>query len=75
MIPISSSSAPAALNSRCATRHSQSYSWEYKIGIIGANAAATPMDADDPILRTLGKNGWIFVSENQGIFHLKRPKR
>lgn len=48
--------------------------WEYKIGIAPANTSADPNDVRELFLNALGNRGWIFVGENQGIFHFKRPK-
>ena len=47
---------------------------EYKIGIAPANTSAGEKNVQELFLKVLGKRGWIFVSENQGIFHFKRPK-
>jgi hypothetical protein len=49
--------------------------WEYKIGIAPASTPADRKSIQERFVETLGNRGWIFVSENQGIFHFKRPKR
>jgi len=59
-------------NIRCAAP--QGSAWEYKIGIARADAAADQKDVQELFLKVLGRRGWIFVSENRGIFHFKRPK-
>jgi hypothetical protein len=50
-------------------------SWEYKVAIVAAKAAQVPPDVQQQFRDGLGRRGWIFVSENQGIFHFKRLKR
>ena len=50
-------------------------SWEYKVAIVTAQAAQVPPDVHQQFQDGLGRRGWIFVSENQGIFHFKRLKR
>jgi hypothetical protein len=57
---------------RCAAPEAPA--WEYKIGIAPANAAAGQKEVPELFLNVLAKRGWIFVGENQGIFHFKRPK-
>ena len=52
----------------------QAPAWEYKVGIIHTSSA-TRTDLRDPLLESLGREGWIFVSESQGMVHFKRPKR
>ena len=49
--------------------------WEYKIGIASAGVSAGQKEVPELFLNVLAKRGWIFVGENQGIFHFKRPKR
>ena len=44
--------------------------WEFRIGIVPAGTA----DLRNQILDGMSRNGWTFVSENQGIFHFKRLK-
>lgn len=53
----------------------QAPAWEYKIGIIPVNSTTARKDAQEFFSKTWGLRGWIFVSENQGIFHFKRPKQ
>ena len=60
-------------NIRCAAP--QAPAWEYKIGIAPANTSDGGKNVQELFLKVLGKRGWIFVSENQGIFHFKRPKQ
>jgi len=74
-IPISKvATNPSRLwNIRCATP--QVPVWEYKIGIAPANTSDGGKNVQELFLKVLGKRGWIFVSENQGIFHFKRLKR
>jgi hypothetical protein len=57
---------------RCAAP--QVPAWEYKVGIAPANTSGDEKDVQERFLKVLGKRGWIFVGENQGIFHFKRPK-
>jgi len=57
---------------RCAAP--QGPAWEYRIGIAPANTSADQKDVQELFFNVLGKRGWIFVSENRGIFHFKRPK-
>ena len=58
---------------RCATPRVPA--WEYKIGIALANSSAARKDAQEFFSKAWGRRGWIFVSENEGIFHFKRLKR
>jgi hypothetical protein len=55
----------------------QAPAWEYKVGILHASSTSSAIRADlqEPLLKTLGRNGWIFVSESQGRVLFKRPKR
>ena len=63
----------------CGVHHAGS--WEYKI----AKTPQSPEEAKAMIgpslenrekyLNSLGRDGWVLVSEDQGIFYLKRPKR
>ena len=63
----------------CTTRQTQ---WEYKVTNVphtagGANTAA-PQDRferTEKYLNALGAEGWVLVSEEQGIYFLKRLKR
>jgi hypothetical protein len=72
-IPDSPISPPRVRDIRCTTP--QAPAWEYKIGIAPANSSADEKDVQELFLKVLGKRGWIFVSEHQGIFHFKRPKQ
>jgi hypothetical protein len=53
--------------------------WEYKV--VEAPAFKSPMsvaqfyEARQASLNDLGNEGWVLVSEVQGAFYLKRPKR
>lgn len=60
-------------NLRCAAP--QAPAWEYKIGIALAKSSAARKDAQEFFSKTWGWRGWIFVSENEGIFHFKRLKQ
>lgn len=53
----------------------QAPAWEYKIGIVPLNSSAARKDAQAFFSKAWGMRGWIFVSENQGIFHFKRLRR
>jgi hypothetical protein len=72
-IPNAATSPSRVRNIRCAAP--QVPVWEYKIGIAPANTPADEKNVQELFLKVLGKHGWIFVSENHGIFHFKRPKR
>jgi hypothetical protein len=63
------------LNSGCAAATSPVQSWEYKVAITSTNASPVPPDVHEAFRDGLAKQGWIFVSENQGIFHFRRLKR
>lgn len=60
-------------NHRCAAL--QDGGWEYKIGIARVNSTAARKDAQEFFSNAWGRRGWIFVSENEGIFHFKRLKQ
>jgi hypothetical protein len=72
-IPDGSTEPQRVRRIRCAAP--QAPAWEYKIGIAPANTSANEKDVQELFLKTLGRRGWIFVSEHQGIFHFKRPKQ
>ena len=74
MIPRTSGSPAVTLDSRSATSLSVSPLWEYKIGILCADTAATPADGHEEVLNTLSKKGWILIGESRGMFQLKRLK-
>lgn len=75
LIPEASPHPTRSRGAGAASLDTQAAMWEHKIGIGPANGSAARNDFEEPFLETLGKHGWIFVSENQGIFHFKRPKR
>lgn len=53
----------------------QAPAWEYKIGIALLHSSTARKDAQEFFSAAWGRCGWIFVSENDGIFHFKRLKR
>lgn len=53
----------------------QAPAWEYKVGIAPANTSSAQNDVRELFEKDLGKSGWIFVSEHQGIFHFKRRRK
>jgi len=63
------------LNSGCAAATSLVQSWEYKVAITSTNAAQVPLDVQGKFRDGLAKQGWIFVSEKQGIAYFRRLKR
>ncbi len=71
--PNAPTSASRVPNHRCAAP--QARAWEYKIGIALANSSTARKDAQEFFSDAWGRRGWIFVSENEGIFHFKRLKQ
>jgi hypothetical protein len=54
--------------------------WEYKIvpsGNFNANQLPPPdwMKKQEALLDSLGKDGWILVTESNGYFYFRRPER
>ena len=74
-IPTGLHNMAGVLNSGCGASLIQAPTWEYKVAILAANPARVPLEIQQQFQDGLGKRGWIFVSENQGIVHFKRLKR
>lgn len=75
-LPAGPISAAPPIDSRCGTRPRPASPWEYRICIGPArSAAAVEQEVEQSLLETLSRDGWIFISQNQGIFHFKRLKR
>jgi hypothetical protein len=55
--------------------------WEYKVAQVPGAPAETANTRDPSLeerekyLNALGDDGWILVSEDLGVFYLKRPKK
>ena len=55
--------------------------WEYKVTQVPgapqetANMRGPSLEAREQYLNSLGNDGWILVSEDLGVFYLKRPKK
>jgi hypothetical protein len=54
--------------------------WEYKIVPSGNSNVNTLPPSDwtrkqEALLDSLGKDGWILVTESNGYFYLRRPER
>ena len=55
--------------------------WEYKVTHVpGApaetlNTSGPSLEEREKYLNSLGNDGWILVSEDLGVFYLKRPKK
>jgi hypothetical protein len=55
--------------------------WEYKVAAAPrpkaiAGAVASPeewQESEQALLNELGKDGWVLVSQNNGVFYFKRP--
>lgn len=55
--------------------------WEYKVTQVPgapqetANMRGPSLETREKYLNSLGNDGWILVSEDLGVFYLKRPKK
>lgn len=55
--------------------------WEYKVTQVPgvpqetANTRGPSLEEREKYLNRLGNDGWILVSEDLGVFYLKRPKK
>ena len=55
--------------------------WEYKVTQVPgapaetANTRGPSLEEREKYLNSLGDDGWILVSEDLGVFYLKRPKK
>jgi hypothetical protein len=74
-IPTGTPSRAVGVSSGCAATASHGSSWEYKVAILAAGAAQSSSNVQQQFADGLGRQGWIFVGENRGILHFKRPKR
>jgi hypothetical protein len=74
-IPTGATGRAAGVGAGCGPACSQTASWEYKVAILAAGTAPVPVDLQQQFRDGLGRQGWIFISENRGILHFKRPKR
>lgn len=62
--------ATLVLGSGCATSHSHSTAWEYKV------IPNPPFEKRESVFNDLGKDGWILVGSDAGnTFYFKRAKR
>ena len=70
--------AGALLMCGCSGLHADR-KWEYKVaqapGTWDANTARGPLAAGEKYLNELGQEGWILVSEHQGVYYLMRPAK
>jgi hypothetical protein len=63
----------------CSVHHADK--WEYKVTqVLGApqetaNTRGPSLEEREKYLNRLGNDGWILVSEDLGVFYLKRPKK
>jgi hypothetical protein len=63
----------------CSVHHT--HTWEYKVTQVPgappatANMQGPSLEEREKYLNSLGNDGWILVSEDLGVFYLKRPRR
>jgi len=63
----------------CGVHHASR--WEYKVTVAPgtpedvANMRGPSRETREKYLNGLGDDGWVLVSEDQGVFYLKRAKR
>ena len=63
----------------CSVHHADK--WEYKVTQVPgapqetANMRGPSLEEREKYLNSLGNDGWILVSEDLGVFYLKRPKK